>query len=372
MAEPRLQLASVQGKGHPSGPGSAPGQAGKAGLAWGCPGAGQMGRVCSAGWVSDSTPRAPLHTPPGPACARDVCDGSPGWGFCSVPGGGAQGPVREASAYRGTLFSRPRGSGAQLDKEPSVCGCPASPVRAGLSPSWETGFSRPRPAPVGTGEAQPPGPGCPLPGHWTGTCRWLAQALAPGPPRVRSHWHIPHTWGHQLVQALVRGRGTPMAPLHWPLAHRPDPAVVSGCPYEDRLPDPTPWPAPGFSAPPPWLEPSHQGRGSQLPAVGVQVPDPGPLPRVLRPLLVFLPPPSCLLDGNKSTEGLPASCGLPRAARATAFGNLSFRNASGNSVPWGCHSPADPPAQYSSARSPVCPCVRGTRGADPETRGGPA
>lgn len=143
-------------------------------------------------------------------------------------------------------------------------------------------------------------------------------------------------------------------PRGWPLEHRPDPAVASRHPCEDRLSGPIPWLAPGFPAPPPRLEPSRQGRGSLLPAVGVQAPDPGPLPRVLRPLLISLPPPSCLLDGNKSMEGLPASCGLPGAAMATAFGNPSFRNSSGNSVPRGWHSSADLQAQYSSARSPVC------------------
>lgn len=345
----------LSGKGAPLRPGECPWAGWRGGAGLGLPRCWTDGEACSVGWVSGSAHWAPLHTPLGPACAWDVCDGSPGWGLCSVPGGGAQGPGREASADRGALFSRPQGSGAQLDKESSVCGRPASPVRAGLSPSWETGFSRPCPTPVGTAKARPPGPGCPLPGRLTSTCRWLAQALDPGPPRVCSHWHIPHAWGHQLVRAFVRGGGTPMAPLHWPLAHRPDPAAASRRPCEDRLSDPTPWPAPGLSAPPPRLEPSCQGRGSLLPAVGVQVPDPGLPPRVLGPLLVFLPPPSCLLDGNKSTEGLPASCGLPRAVRATAFGNLNFKNASGNSVPWGCHSPADPPAQYSSVRSPMCP-----------------
>lgn len=148
MAEPRLQLASVWGKGHPSGPGSAPGQAGEAGLARGCPGAGQMGRACSAGWVSGSAPWAPLHTPPGPACARDVCDESPRGGFSSVPGGGARGPGGRPVRTEGLCFLGREGEGPSLTKShlsvdipPALselaCPCPGRLVsRAHAPPPW--------------------------------------------------------------------------------------------------------------------------------------------------------------------------------------------------------------------------------------------
>lgn len=101
-------------------------------------------------------------------------DGSPGWGLCSVPGGGAQGSGREASADRAALFPRLFRGGARPDKEPSVRGCPAG---AGLSPSRELGFSCPRPT---------------CRGHSRGPASWarLPSSRILGPPRVRSPWYF--------------------------------------------------------------------------------------------------------------------------------------------------------------------------------------
>ena len=297
-------------------------------------------------------------------CQIRMPDGSPGWGALLCPWGWCPGAWEGGHCRQSSFVSKAVQERGLPDKELSVRGCPA---RASLSPSWELGFSCSRPTPCG---------------HRWGLASWARLPSSPGPQAppgyvliatLPSAWGtLAHAWGHQLVQAFVPGGGMPMAPLHWPVEHWPEPAAVSGRPSEDSLSDPIPWPASGFPAPPPWLESSHQGCGSLLPAVGVQAPDPGPPPWVLRPLLISLPPPSCLPDGNKSTEGRPASCGLPGAVMATAFGSPSFKNTSGNSVPRGCCSSSDPGAQYSSARTPVCPCVCGTWGADPETRGGPA
>lgn len=97
------------------------------------------------------------------------------------------------------------------------------------------------PPAMGTAGARLPGPGCPLPG-------------SSGPPEYVLLGTLPSA-GHQLVWAFVPGGGMPMAPLHWPLEHRPDPALASGHPCEDRLSGPTPRLAPGFPAPLPGRSP---------------------------------------------------------------------------------------------------------------------
>lgn len=261
------------------------------------------------------------------------------WGRC--PGAQGGGRCRQSGFVSKAMQER-----GPPDKEPSVRGCPA---RASLSPSWELGFSCSRPAPCG---------------HRWGLASWTRLPCSPGPwaPRVRSHWYLPsawgalaHAWGHQLVQAFVPVGGMPMVPLHWPLEHRPEPAAVSGCPSEDCLSDPTPRPASGFPAPAPWPEPSCQGCGSLLPAVGVQAPDPGPPPQVLRPLLISLPPPSCLPDGNKSTEGCPDSCGSSGAVMATAFGARALETQVGAQC---LRAVAAPLTRRPRTLQPESPCVR--------------
>lgn len=279
-------------------------------------------------------------------CQIRMPDGSPGWGLCSALGGGAQGPRGEAAADRVALFPRPCRSGARLTKSRlsgDVPPEPACPRPGSLASRAHT------PPPVGTDGAWPPGPGCPVP-------------QVPGPPgyvligTLPSAWGaLAHAWGHQLVQAFVPVGGMPMVPLHWPLEHRPEPAAVSGCPSEDCLSDPTPRPASGFPAPAPWPEPSCQGCGSLLPAVGVQAPDPGPPPQVLRPLLISLPPPSCLPDGNKSTEGCPDSCGSSGAVMATAFGARALETQVGAQC---LRAVAAPLTRRPRTLQPESPCVR--------------